>query len=145
MQFFMPTVNILSIIFIGFIFFISVQSLSRVWLFAAPCTTAHQASLPISNSWSLLKLMSIESVMPSIYFLYRSNLVCQYPLLSLYFQFFPVFSSYYLFISSFFFLISDLAMNSSLLANILWSFRHLLLTKLLEVKWISFCGSCFLS
>ena len=45
--------------------FSSVQSLSRVWLFAAPWTAAHQASLSITNSWSLLKLMSIESVMPS--------------------------------------------------------------------------------
>ena len=42
-----------------------VQSLSRVWLFATPWTVAHQASLSITNSWSLLKLMSIESVMPS--------------------------------------------------------------------------------
>ena len=43
----------------------SVQSLSRVWLFATPWTAACQASLSITNSWSLLKLMSIESVMPS--------------------------------------------------------------------------------
>ena len=42
-----------------------VQSLSRVQLFATPWTAAHQASLSITNSWSLLKLMSIESVMPS--------------------------------------------------------------------------------
>ena len=34
-------------------------------LFATPWTAAHQASLSITNSWSLLKLMSIESVMPS--------------------------------------------------------------------------------
>ena len=45
--------------------FSSVQSLSRVRLFATPWTTAHQASLSITNSWSLLKLMSVESVMPS--------------------------------------------------------------------------------
>ena len=44
---------------------ISVQSLSRIRLFATPCTAARQASLPITNSRSLLKLMSIESVMPS--------------------------------------------------------------------------------
>ena len=44
---------------------ISVQSLSRVQLFATPWTAAHQASLSITNSWSLLKLMSIELVMPS--------------------------------------------------------------------------------
>ena len=41
------------------------QSLSRVRLFVTPWTTAHQASLPITNSQSLLKLVSIESVMPS--------------------------------------------------------------------------------
>ena len=35
------------------------------WLFATPWTTAHQASLSITNSWSLLKLMSIKSMMPS--------------------------------------------------------------------------------
>ena len=43
----------------------SVQSLSRVWLFATPWTAARQASLSITNSQSLLRLMSIESVMPS--------------------------------------------------------------------------------
>ena len=43
----------------------SVQSLSHVKLFATPWTAAHQVSLSITNSWSLLKLMSIESVMPS--------------------------------------------------------------------------------
>ena len=45
--------------------FSSVQLLSRVWLFVTSWTAAHQASLSITNSWSLLKLMSIESVMPS--------------------------------------------------------------------------------
>ena len=45
--------------------FSSVQSLSRVWLFAIPWTAAHQASLSITNSQSLLKLMSIESGVPS--------------------------------------------------------------------------------
>ena len=43
----------------------SVQVLSRVQLFATPWTAASQASLSITNSWSLLKLMSIVSVMPS--------------------------------------------------------------------------------
>ena len=43
----------------------SVQLLSCVWLFANPWTAACQASLSITNSRSLLKLMSIESVMPS--------------------------------------------------------------------------------
>ena len=43
----------------------SVQSVSHIQLFVTPWTAAHQASLSITNSWSLLKLMSIESVMPS--------------------------------------------------------------------------------
>ena len=42
-----------------------VQSLSHVWLFVTPSTAARQASLSITNSQSLLKLMSIESVIPS--------------------------------------------------------------------------------
>ena len=45
--------------------FSSVQSLSRVQLFMTPWTRAHQAPLSITNSRSLLKLKSIESVMPS--------------------------------------------------------------------------------
>ena len=45
--------------------FSSAQSLSRVRLFASPWTAAHQVSLFITNSQSLLKLMFIESVMPS--------------------------------------------------------------------------------
>ena len=45
--------------------FSSVQSLSRVWLFATPWIAARQASLSIINSRSSLKLMSIKSVMPS--------------------------------------------------------------------------------
>ena len=53
----------------------SVQSLSRVRLFATPWIAACQASLSITNSWSLLKLMSIESVMPS------SHLILCHPLL----------------------------------------------------------------
>ena len=55
------TVNTL---FVG-LTFRSVQSLSRVQIFATPRTAARQASLTITNSWSLLKPMSIESVMPS--------------------------------------------------------------------------------
>ena len=43
----------------------SVQLLSGVWLFVTPWTAARQASLSITNSQSLLRLMSIESVMPS--------------------------------------------------------------------------------
>ena len=45
--------------------FSSVQSLSHVWLFATPWITARQASLSITNSQSLLKLMPIKLVMPS--------------------------------------------------------------------------------
>ena len=45
----------------------SVQSLSCVWLFVTPWTAARQASLSITNSQCLLKLMSIKSVMPSIH------------------------------------------------------------------------------
>ena len=47
------------------IWFSSVQLLSRVWLSATPWTAKHQASLSITNSWRLLKLMSITLVMPS--------------------------------------------------------------------------------
>ena len=57
--------------------FSSVQSLSRVWLFATPWITAHQAFLSITNSQSSLRLMSIESVMPS-----RHLILCR-PLLLL--------------------------------------------------------------
>ena len=45
--------------------FSSIQSLSHVWLFVTPWTAARQASLSITSSQSLLKLMSIKSVMPS--------------------------------------------------------------------------------
>ena len=55
----------------------SVQSLSRVRLFATPWIAAHQASLSITNSWSSLKLISIEPVMPS------SHLILCRPLLLL--------------------------------------------------------------
>ena len=55
--------------------FSSVQSLSRVQLFSTPWTAARQASLSITNSRSLLKFMSIESVMPS------SHLILCRPLL----------------------------------------------------------------
>ena len=50
---------------LAFIQFSSVQSLSCVQLFATIWTAAHQASLSVTNSQSLLKLMSIESVVPS--------------------------------------------------------------------------------
>ena len=57
--------------------FSSVQSLSRVHVSATPRTAAHQASLSITNSWSLPRSMSIESVMPS------NHLILCHPLLLL--------------------------------------------------------------
>ena len=54
--------------------FSSVQSLSCIRLFATPWTSARQASLSITNSWSSLKLMSIELVMPS------NHLILNHPL-----------------------------------------------------------------
>ena len=57
--------------------FSSVQSLSHLQLFVTPWTAARQASLSITNSQSLLKLMSIESVMPS------NHLILYHPLLLL--------------------------------------------------------------
>ena len=60
-----------------YIQFSSVQSLSRVWLFATPWITARQASLSITNFRTSLKLMCIESVMPS------SHLILCHPLLLL--------------------------------------------------------------
>ena len=57
--------------------FSSVQPLSHVWHFAHPWTAASQASLSITNSRSLLKLMCIESVMPS------NHLILWHPLLLL--------------------------------------------------------------
>ena len=47
------------------IFVVVIQSLSRVWIFETPWTATRQASLSFTISQSLLKLMSIESVMPS--------------------------------------------------------------------------------
>ena len=58
-------------------FFSSVQFLSCVWLFMNPWTASHQASLSTTNSQSWLKLMSIESVMPS------NHLILYCPLLLL--------------------------------------------------------------
>jgi len=57
--------------------FSSIQSFSCVWLFVTPRTAAHQAYLSITNSRSLLKLMSIELVMPS------NHLILCHPLLLL--------------------------------------------------------------
>ena len=61
----------------GQIIFSSIQLLSSVQLFATPWITARQASLSVTNSWSLLKFMSFELVMPS------NHLVLYCPLLLL--------------------------------------------------------------
>ena len=61
----------------AYLMFSSVQLLSRVRFFATPWTAACQASLSFTISWSLLKLMSIESVMSS------SHLILCHPLLLL--------------------------------------------------------------
>ena len=74
------TVHCISFIYF---YFSSVQSLNPVWFFVTPWTAAHQASLSITNSRSLLKLMSIESVMRS------NHLILCRPLLLL-----PLFSHY---------------------------------------------------
>ena len=66
-----------SFVHIKRILFSSAQSLSRVLLFTTPWTIACQASLSITNSWSLLKFMSIKSVMPS------NHLIPCHPLLLL--------------------------------------------------------------
>ena len=79
----------LELVYSSFASVSSVQLIRHVQLFVAPWTTAHQASLSITNSWSLLKLTSIESVMPS------SHLILCRPLLLLH-SIFPsirVFSS----------------------------------------------------
>ena len=62
---------------ISWVHFSSVQSLSCVQLFVTPCTAACQASMSITNSWSSLRLVSIESVMPS------NHLILCHPLLLL--------------------------------------------------------------
>ena len=69
--------EILSSLTVGSVQFSSVQSLSRVRLFATPWIAAHQASLSITNFWCSLRLTSIESVMPS------SHLILCCPLLLL--------------------------------------------------------------
>ena len=67
----------------------SVQSLSHVWLFATPWTAVRQASLSVTNSQSLFKLMFIESVMPYSHLI----ICCPLLLLPLIFPSIRVFSS----------------------------------------------------
>ena len=74
------TIALIRRIFVGKVMsiqFSSVQSLSHVQLFATPWAAARWASLSITNSWSLLRFMSIESVMPC------NHLILCYPLLLL--------------------------------------------------------------
>ena len=71
------------------VFYTSVQSLSSVRLFVTPQTTARQASMFITNSQSLLKLISIESVMPSNHLI----LYCPFLLLPSIFPSIRVFSN----------------------------------------------------
>ena len=66
-----------NLVYLPSVQFNSVQLLSRVRLFAIPWTAAHQASLSITNSQNLLKLVSIESMMPS------NHLILCHPLLLL--------------------------------------------------------------
>ena len=68
---------------------IVVQSFSCVWLFATPWTAAHQASLSFTISWSLLKFMSIELMMPSNHLI----LCCPFILLPSIFPCIRVFSN----------------------------------------------------
>ena len=72
-----------------FYFFIVVQSFSCVWLFATPWCAACQVSLSFTISWSLLKLMPIELVMPSNHFILCHPL----PLLPSIFPSIKIFSS----------------------------------------------------
>ena len=58
-----------------FLSIVSVQSLSHVWLFVTPWSTAHQASLSMTNCRSLTKPMSIELVMPSNHLILCSPLL----------------------------------------------------------------------
>ena len=73
--------------------FSSVQSLSCVWLFATARTAVHQASLFINNSWSLLKLLSIESVI-------SCNHLILYPPLLLWLSIFPSTKIFFQWVSS---------------------------------------------
>ena len=62
------------------IYISSVQSLSHIWLFVTPWITARQASLSITNSQSLIKLMPIKSVMPSSHLILCCPLLLMLPI-----------------------------------------------------------------
>ena len=86
-----------------------VQLLSHAQLFATPWTAAHQASLSITNSWTLLKLTSIELVMPS------NHLILCHPLLLL-----PsIFPSIRVFSNEQFFTSGDQSIGASASASVL--------------------------
>ena len=89
--------------------FSSVQSLSHVQIFVTPWTAAHQASLSITNSQSLLRLMSIEWVMPS------NHLILSRPFSS-HFQSFPASTT---FLMSHFFASGGQSIGASVLASVL--------------------------
>ena len=91
----------------------SVQLLSLVWLFVTPWTAARQASLSITNSWNSLRLMSIESVMPS------SHLILCSPFL-LHLQSFPASGSFQM---SQFFESGGQSIGASASASFHWIFR----------------------
>ena len=69
--------------------FSSVQSLSHVWIFSTPWSAAHQAFLSITDSWSMFRLMSVESMMSSNHLI----LYCPLLLLPLVFPIIRVFSN----------------------------------------------------
>ena len=81
--------------YLSLVQFSSVQALRRVWLVVTPWTAAHQACLSITNSCSLLKLRSIESVMPS------NHIILCHPLLLLP-SIFPSIKTFFFQMSQFF-------------------------------------------
>ena len=108
-----PLIAFSSVTYYDFLFFFSFssfQSLSHVQVFMTPWTAAGQASLSITNSWSLLKPMSIELVMPS------SHLILCCPLL-LYLQFFSASVS---FLMSQFFASGGQSIGASASASVFW-------------------------
>ena len=86
-----------------------IQSLSHIWLFVTPWTAAHQASLSFTISWSLLKLMCTESVMPS------NHLIHCHPLLLL----LSIFPSIRVFPTSWFFPLRGQSIGASAAALVL--------------------------
>ena len=118
------------IVFIEF-FVIVVQSLSCVWLFVIPWTAAHQASLSFTTSRSLLKFMSIESVLPV-------NFLSSVTPFSSCLQSFPASESFplsQLFTSGG----QSIGASASASANIQGWFPHSII-KLPEIKWIILCA-----